>query len=205
MKKISFRSASFVKTAVLAEQYPHSVDCKGRPLPELAVAGRSNVGKSSLLNDLFMNKKLVKTSSVPGKTQALNFFTVDDIVSFTDLPGYGYAAVPEEVQRQWGPMVQTYLKERDTLKLLLFLLDIRRIPNDDDLLFLEWAASFERPVIMVMTKVDKVSANERHANTLKILRALPQVNLPYVHYSTTKNIGRPQLIASINNTLKDLS
>ena len=203
MKRVPFKSASFVTTAMKATQYPRILDKSGNPLPEVAVAGRSNVGKSSLLNDLFNNRRLVKTSSTPGKTQALNFFNVDEIASFADLPGYGYAKVPESVRKQWGPMVQTYLKERHSLNLLLFLLDIRRIPNEDDLQFIDWALSCDKAMILVLTKVDKVKANERRANTQKILKKLNLENLHHVHYSTTKGIGRKELISMVNEALLD--
>jgi len=203
MKRVPFKSASFVTTAMKASQYPRILDKSGNPLPEVAVAGRSNVGKSSLLNDLFNNRKLVKTSSTPGKTQALNFFNVDEVASFADLPGYGYAKVPDSVRKHWGPMVQTYLKERSSLHLLLFLLDIRRIPNDDDLQFIEWVLSCNKAMILVLTKVDKVTANVRRANTQKILKKIDLENLHYTHYSATKRVGRKELIHMVNDALID--
>src|SRR5262245_55930539 len=140
MKKYLFRNAKFIKTAVKAKDYPVLRDLSGNILPEIAVAGRSNVGKSSLLNHLFHSPNLVKTSSTPGKTQALNFFTVNDELTFVDLPGYGYAKVPQSIRKEWGPMVQEYLQKREMLKLILFLFDIRRLPNEEDIEFLEWAA-----------------------------------------------------------------
>ncbi|HEY4831767.1 MAG TPA: ribosome biogenesis GTP-binding protein YihA/YsxC, partial [Waddliaceae bacterium] len=116
---LEFRKAKFVKTALLPKDYPNLKTPSGDNIPEIAVAGRSNVGKSSLLNHLFQCKGLVKTSSSPGKTQALNFFAVDEMLAFVDLPGYGFANVPEKVRKQWGPMIQTYLENRPTLKLIL--------------------------------------------------------------------------------------
>ena len=157
--------AKFVKTAILPKDYPVIRNIRGKILPEIAVAGRSNVGKSSLLNHLFHSRHLVKTSSTPGKTQALNFFIFEDEIAFADLPGYGYAQVPHGVKKQWGPMVQAYLEKRETLKLILFLMDIRRIPNEDDLQFLDWVVHCQKSMIMVLTKVDKVKAKERKANT----------------------------------------
>ena len=112
-----FVKARFIKTAIWPKDYPTLKDDGGRLLPEIAVAGRSNVGKSSLLNHLFGSKGLVKTSSTPGKTQAINFFVVDEQLTFVDLPGYGYAEVPPSVRKQWGPMVEKYLKERQEIKL----------------------------------------------------------------------------------------
>lgn len=197
MTSYSFKNARFIKTAVAPKDYPVLRDPSGRIMPEIAVAGRSNVGKSSLLNHLFQHKGLVKTSSVPGKTQALNFFTLDDKLAFVDLPGYGFAKVPTEVRKQWGPMVQKYLQERESLKLILFLFDIRRIPQEEDQQFLDWAVHCEKSLILVLTKVDKVKTNEKVANTQKILKAFDAQNLHYVHTSSEKNIGRKELIAML--------
>jgi GTP-binding protein len=116
-------SASFVASAVRASQYPPDM------LFEIAFAGRSNVGKSSLINRLLNRKKLVKTSSTPGRTQCINFFLVNDSFHFVDLPGYGYAKVPANVQKKWGPMVEQYLKGRRLLKSVIVIIDIRRTPS----------------------------------------------------------------------------
>ena len=195
--------ARFIKTAILPQDYPILRNAKGQILPEIAVAGRSNVGKSSLLNHLFHTKHLVKTSSTPGKTQALNFFIFEDHLAFADLPGYGYAQVSQSVRKQWGPMVQTYLEKRETLKLVLFLIDIRRVPNQDDLQFLDWIVQSQKGMILVLTKVDKVNLNERKANTVKILDALGASNIHYVYYSTTQNKGRKELLAMIADALAE--
>jgi len=203
MKFNFFNHAVFVKTAIQPKDYPVMRNLSGDVVPEVAVAGRSNVGKSSLLNDLFQSKGLVKTSSTPGKTQAINFFLVDNRLGFVDLPGYGYAEVPDSVRKQWGPMIQTYLKDRPTLKLILFLMDIRRIPNEDDKRFLEWAALSDKAVILVLTKVDKVTANEKKINTDKILKGFNAENLHYVHYSVTKSIGYKNLSDMIYDALKN--
>lgn len=203
MSDYNYKTAKFIKTAVYPKDYPVMKNDSGNELPEIAVAGRSNVGKSSLLNNLFESKGLVKTSSVPGKTQAINFFTVDDKLSFVDLPGYGYAKVAISVKKQWGPMVENYLKERSTLKLILFLFDIRRMPNEDDLRFLEWVVHYEKAMILVFTKVDKVKANEKKANADKILMALGAANIHTVFYSSAKNIGRKELRVMIKDALKD--
>ena len=167
--------ARFIKSALWPDQYPKL------HMTEVAVVGRSNVGKSSLLNDLFQTKRLVKTSSTPGKTQLINFFTVDDRLVFVDLPGYGYAKVPLQVRKQWGPIVQTYLDKRKTLKLLLFLFDIRRTPKHEDKQLLEWAAYYRKPVIIALTKVDKVNQKEKKENTKKILEAFGMEKIPFVH------------------------
>lgn len=200
---VHFNKTAFVTTAVKPQGYPAIKDPSGKPLPEIAVAGRSNVGKSSLLNDLFQIKNLVKTSSVPGKTQHINFFNVNDQMVFVDLPGYGYAKVPDKVREQWGPMVQTYLEKREPLKLILFLFDIRRMPNDEDRQFIEWVSHSQKSMILVFTKVDKVTTNEKKANTAKILKAFDVENLHYIHYSTTKHVGRFELIKMMIDALTD--
>ncbi|MBA2727470.1 MAG: YihA family ribosome biogenesis GTP-binding protein [Parachlamydiaceae bacterium] len=203
MKNYLFKNAKFCTTATKESHYPVLKGLTGEILLEIAVAGRSNVGKSSLLNHLFHSKGLVKTSSTPGKTQAMNFFMVNQELVFVDLPGYGYANVPNEVRRQWGPMVQEYLQKRDQLKLILFLFDIRRMPQDDDKEFLEWAAHNEKAVILVLTKVDKVTQNERSSNTKKILQAFDTENLQYVHYSVVKNTGHKEISKMICEALNE--
>lgn len=193
-----FKNAKFIKTAILPKDYPTLLS-SGKPLPEIAVAGRSNVGKSSLLNHLLHSKGLAKTSSTPGKTQALNFFQVGESLVFVDLPGYGFASVPLAVRKKWGPMVQTYLEGRETLKLLLLLFDIRRTPNEEDLQLLEWANYYQKPVILILTKVDKVTRNALQSQTKKIREVFG--DLPFVHYSATKNIGGQVLMNKIREML----
>ncbi|MEC7839896.1 MAG: ribosome biogenesis GTP-binding protein YihA/YsxC [Chlamydiota bacterium] len=203
MPKFNFKDPVFIKTALKEEHYPTLRDEHGNEMVEIAVAGRSNVGKSSLLNHLFQRKGLVKTSATPGKTQALNFFTVDDSLALVDLPGYGFAKVPHHVRKTWGPMVQQYLDGRPTLKLVLLLFDIRRVPNADDFQMMDWLIHSGHAVIVVLTKVDKVKANERKANTQKILKAFNIDNLYYTYYSSTKNVGRKELISMVNDALSD--
>lgn len=196
---MKFQNVKFIKTVVQIEDLPFFAD-----LPEIAVVGRSNVGKSSLLNHLFGSKDLVKTSSTPGKTRALNFFNVDSRLICVDMPGYGYA-------ERWSGLIENYLTQRLTLKLLLFLFDIRRIPSEGDLHMLEWIRHHRLPTILVLTKVDKVSQSEKHAQTKRITDRLYQhllklqddgiKDLPYVHYSTTKNEGRKELTTLLNSTL----
>lgn len=200
---LTFQDVQFVKSASQASQYPVIKDDSGRVLPEIAVAGRSNVGKSSLLNHLFRRKGLVKTSTTPGKTQLLNFFTVDKAVTFVDLPGYGFAKVPVETRRKWGPMVQTYLEKRENLQLILFLFDIRRLPNAEDLQLLQWILHANKAMILVLTKVDKVTKGARAANTQKILNILNLEQLHYTHVSVPDNVGRHELLSMISDALVD--
>lgn len=199
MKKYLFKDAKFIKTAMLPKDYP------SLQFPEIAVVGRSNVGKSTLLNHLFRSKGLVKTSSTPGKTQAVNFFTLNEALTFVDLPGYGYATVPGDVKKTWGPMIQRYLEERKNLKLILFLLDIRRVPSIDDIQFLQWAAFNEKAIILVITKADKLKTHECKKNTDVILKSFDFENLNYVQYSAPANQGRDTLIRLIHEALEDES
>lgn len=201
--KLDWTKPRFLKSANALAGYPLIKDDRGHFLQEVAVAGRSNVGKSTLLNDLFRAKNLVKTSATPGKTQLLNFFTVDDLLSFVDLPGYGFAKVPLSVQKSWGPMIQEYLATRASLKLILFLFDIRRVPSEEDLELMEWIAKAGKGVILVLTKIDKVTLNEKNANTAKILKAFDVPNIHFVHYSAHKNVGRDVLIKLLNEAFSE--
>lgn len=144
-------SAEFVKSAVWPNQYPPGI------LPEIAFVGRSNVGKSSLINALVGRKSLAKTSNTPGRTQLINFFTVNNRLFFVDLPGYGFAKVPQSVKKDWGEMIETYLRERRNLALVIFILDIRRDPGREDLSLRDWLENYRIPYAVILTKSDKLS------------------------------------------------
>jgi len=128
-------------------------------LPEIAFAGRSNVGKSSLINTLVKRKRLARTSNTPGRTQEINFFAVNNRFAFIDLPGYGYAKVPEKIRKNWGPMIETYLCDRPTLRLVVLILDIRRDPSNEDRQLFDWLRVYRLPFLIVLTKIDKISRN----------------------------------------------
>lgn len=147
-------SASFITSA------PALASCPPAEWPEIAFAGRSNVGKSSLINCLLNRKGLVRTSSTPGRTQLLNYFSINEQMYFVDLPGYGFAKAPRSVRERWQPMVHGYLRGRSSLKAVVWLLDVRRDPSKEDLQFLDWLEESEIPTIPVITKIDKVSRNE---------------------------------------------
>ena len=151
--RMKILSAEFVLSAKEPAHYPAA------SLPEIAFAGRSNVGKSSLINTLLNRKGLARTSNTPGRTQEINFFRVNERFAFIDLPGYGYAKVPEAIRKQWGPMVETYLRERDTLRLVVVILDVRRDPSAEDLQLMEWLQCYRIPFLICLTKTDKVSKN----------------------------------------------
>jgi len=147
-------SVDFIKSAREPSQYPKS------SLPEVAFAGRSNVGKSSLINTLVNRKRFARTSTTPGRTRLINFFMINNRVCFVDLPGYGYARVPLSVKRDWGPMVEKYLKERENLCLVILILDVRRDPSGGDLSLLEWLHFYRIGFLVILTKIDKLSRNQ---------------------------------------------
>lgn len=164
IRVLHISSAEFVKSAQRPPQYPAAEH------PEIAFAGRSNVGKSSLINALVNRRSLVRTSATPGRTQLLNFFLLNRLYSLVDLPGYGFARVPLSVKRNWGPMVRTYLETRTNLEAVVFILDIRRVPGDEDLRLLDWLEEYGVPTIPVITKLDKVKRSQRSAQLKEIAR-----------------------------------
>ena len=147
-------SAEFVTSAVAPEGYPKT------GLPEIAFMGRSNVGKSSLINSLLGNRKLARTSSTPGRTQLIYFFRVNGRFLFVDRPGYGYAKVPERVRSTWGKMVENYLANREELVLSILILDSRHAPTANDLQLKSWLEHHGLPFIVVSTKADRLSNNQ---------------------------------------------
>jgi GTP-binding protein len=180
-------SAQFVKSAVTPAQYPPA------DLPEIAFTGRSNVGKSSLINTLVNRKHLVKTSSTPGRTQLINFFIVNRAFSFVDLPGFGYAKVPAAVRRSWGPMVETYLSTRKTLKGVVLIMDLRRIPGIQELNFIEWLRVRTIPEILVLTKSDKLSKNKQITQKKSIADALGVSKEQPILFSAKSRMGKDDL------------
>lgn len=155
---MKIKSAEFVKSATSPEHYPRD------SRPEIAFMGRSNVGKSSLINSLLGVKGLARTSSTPGRTQLINFFLINDAFYFVDLPGYGYARVPTDIKREWGPMVEKYLATRPNLMLSIAITDSRHEPTQLDLLMREWLETRGKPFIIVATKADKLSGNKLRAS-----------------------------------------
>jgi GTP-binding protein len=158
------KSTEFIKSAAKPAHYPEET------LPEIAFAGRSNVGKSSLINVLVNRKNLVRTSNTPGRTQLINFFRINDAFTFVDLPGYGFAKVPLSVKREWGPMMETYLSRRENLRGTVLILDIRRIPSAEDLQMLQWLRACGIPPLLVVTKCDKLSKSQRSRQAAVIAR-----------------------------------
>ncbi|MCA1318721.1 ribosome biogenesis GTP-binding protein YihA/YsxC [Bacillus tianshenii] len=142
--------AEIVISAVKPEQYPSDL------LPEFALAGRSNVGKSSFINKMINRKNLARTSSKPGKTQTLNFYLINEMLHFVDVPGYGFAKVPKSERDAWGRMMQTYLTSREQLRAVLMIVDLRHPPSKDDVTMYDYLKHYDLPVIVIATKADKI-------------------------------------------------
>ncbi len=180
--------AEIVISAVKSEQYPKDA------LPEIALAGRSNVGKSSLINKLINRKALARTSSKPGKTQTLNFYLINKSFYFVDLPGYGFAKVSKQVKEQWGQMIEQYLTIRDNLKAVILITDLRHPPTRDDQGMYDWLKHNELPVIVVGTKADKISKGQwqKHQKIAKqTLDMDPRDH--FVVFSSDTGYGKDQL------------
>lgn len=156
-------NASLAAVGVKEEQYPQT------GLPEIAMAGKSNVGKSSLINTLLRRKALARTSSQPGKTQTINFYQVENLFYFVDLPGYGYAKVSKTERERWAKMIDDYLHTRQTLLQVILLVDGRHEPSANDVQMLEWIRSFGYVPTVIATKMDKMG-KQQQAKALKLIR-----------------------------------
>lgn len=189
-------SADFLTSA------PSLAKCPPPEMPEIAFAGRSNVGKSSLVNSLLNRKGLVRTSSTPGRTQLLNFFVINDAINFVDLPGYGFARAPKAVREKWQPMVHGYLRGRSTLKAVVWLLDVRREPSKEDLQFLDFLEETEIQTIPVVTKVDKVSGNELERRMNKIAKTTGLPVDVFVPFSVLRKQGSKEVWELIEQVLQ---
>jgi GTP-binding protein len=187
----------FLTSAFRETQYPPP------DKPEVAFAGRSNVGKSSLINALVNRKNLAKTSSKPGRTQSINFFRVDDLMYMVDLPGYGFAKVPLNVKKSWQLMVETYLGKRPNLKAVVTILDIRRDLTHGDSQLLDWLRHFNIPAILVLTKADKVSRQETIGRARIIGGQVGEMltQAPTVFSSKTRQ-GRDELWKKIREVIR---
>jgi len=163
---MNIHNVSLTVSAVKPEQYPRT------DFPDLAFAGRSNVGKSSFINKVLLRKSLARTSSKPGKTATINFFNIDNCLNFVDLPGYGYAKVSKEEKKKWGEMIETYLNTRETLSQVILLVDSRHAPTKDDEVMLNFIRAVCDRVVIVASKIDKLKASERNDAILRIIRTL---------------------------------
>jgi GTP-binding protein len=187
----------FVTSAVKAIQYPTEA------LPEFALAGRSNVGKSSLLNCLIGRKNLARTSSKPGKTQLINFYRINDLLYFADVPGYGFANVPKYVRAAWGKMMKTYLTQRQSLKAVIQVVDIRHLPSNDDQNMSHFLQHYHIPIIVVATKADKIPKAKWSSHLQQIGTVLHlSAEDPLLLFSATTTYGKENLWQEIEQRMK---
>ena len=185
--EINTHNAEIVLSAVSKAQYPQD------DMPEIALAGRSNVGKSSFINTLLGRKNLARTSSKPGKTQQLNFYNIDDKLRFVDVPGYGYAKVSKTERAKWGKMIEEYLTSRDNLRAVVSLVDLRHDPSADDVQMYEFLKYYEIPVIVVATKADKIPRGKWNKHESAIKKKLQfEANDHFIIFSSETRQGYDQ-------------
>ena len=191
------KKAELAAVAVKRAQYPEE------DMAEVAFAGRSNVGKSSLINLLLNRKKLARTSSSPGKTRTINFYQINDAFRIVDLPGYGYAKVSRSLSENWGDMIETYLAGRQRLLKVVLLVDVRHVPTEQDVQMYQWLKHYGLDGVVVGTKADKISKNEIAKNSAVIRKTLglSETDL-IIPVSTLKRTGTDQLMAFLDDLLK---
>lgn len=184
------KQAEFVISAMGPDQYPDD------DLPEIALAGRSNVGKSSLINCLLQRKNLARRSATPGKTQSLNYYAVDAEVPLylVDFPGYGYAKVSKTMRERWGEMIEHYFMNRSDLRLVLLVVDLRHQPSNDDVAMYEWLRYYDIPCAVIATKADKITKGkwEQHRRVVRQGLGLEQGE-PLITFSSESGLGREPL------------
>ena len=191
------KKAEFVKSAVNASQYPQD------ELPHFAMVGKSNVGKSSLINALTNQNKLAKISSQPGKTRLINFFLINDSFYLVDLPGYGFAKVSQAEKTGWGNMINEYLEKSPQLKCLIMLLDIRHDPTADDRQMAEWIRYYQVPVILAASKSDKLGKTRIKPQAVKLRKQLGfDDSVPIIPYSAVSKSGIEELLSALDSYLQ---
>lgn len=192
---MEIKQAEFITSAVVASQYPEDTRV------EIAFVGRSNVGKSSLINTLTNRRKLVKVSGTPGKTRLVNFFLINNQFYFVDLPGYGYAKVSKVEKESWGKVVETYLNGREQLKKIMLLVDCRHKPTADDIAMYKWIKHYNYDAAIVATKTDKVSKTQLQKN-LKVIRETLELDPNHIilKFSSLNKQGKEELLDVIDAT-----
>jgi GTP-binding protein len=176
----------FVKSVYHLQDLPKPV------LPEFAFSGRSNVGKSSLINTLLNRKGFAKTSATPGRTQSINFLEINKTFCFVDLPGYGYANVPLSVRKKWLPLIEGYLKDRSTLRLVIIIGDIRREPQEEEMLYAAWLNQHGIPLMIVLTKIDKVT-KQQQIKSLKLWKNRLGIEGEIILFSAATGEGKDRI------------
>ena len=172
------------------------------PYPEIAFAGKSNVGKSSLINTLLNRKNLARTSSQPGKTQTINFYNINKEFYFVDLPGYGYAAVSQEIKAKWGKMIERYLKKSEKLVMVFLLIDIRHDPSENDKLMYDWILSNGYEPVIIATKLDKIKRSEYDKKLKAIRTKLGGENMRIIPFSSVTKKDERRFLALLKRSLK---
>jgi GTP-binding protein len=193
---MKIKKVRLYKTVYVPENLPQT------PYREVAFVGRSNVGKSSLLNTLANNFKLARVSSEPGKTRSVNFFLVNDRFFLVDLPGYGFAKVPLKEQKRWRELIEAYLKGRDTLRGVFLLVDSRVGPTEKDIQMKEWLDFYGIPYVIVATKVDKLKAAERQKLERKVMEGFGDRSLKVIPFSAKTREGRVDLLKEIKRLIE---
>ncbi len=193
---MNIHNVTLMISAVRKNQYPNT------PWPEIAFAGRSNVGKSSLINKLLNRKKLARVSSTPGKTATVNFYNIDDKLCLVDLPGYGFARVSKAEKAKWGVMINEYLHERESLKQVILLVDSRHKPTQDDIMMMDYIRSVCDRAVVVATKLDKLKKTQINENLNMIIEQLglcgDDVIIPF---SAVTGEGRDQFLSYIEQEI----
>lgn len=185
---MKINKAEYITSAVDKSQYPKD------NLPEIALAGRSNVGKSSFINKLLGRKHLVRTSSKPGKTRTLNFYKINDQFYFVDVPGYGYAKVSKKEREKWGRMMEDYFETRKQLKAVVLIIDSRHLPTKDDLQMYEFVMYLNIPLVIIATKVDKLSKNKLNKNLNDIKKAFHGLDdVPIIPFSAVTGANKEKV------------
>jgi GTP-binding protein len=190
--KLNTQNAEFLLSAARVNQCPRD------NLPQIAFAGRSNVGKSSVINRLLNRKNFARVGSAPGKTTHINYFTIDKQVYFVDLPGYGYAKVSKQERARWGKLIEDWFADADLLTLGILLVDIRHKPTADDCTMAEWFKNSGRPFVVVANKHDKIKKSEWEPNVARIRETLTlDDSTPVISFSAEKGTGREELLGVI--------
>ncbi len=198
MSKLEIHSVQFIKSAVKPRDFIHD----GRP--QIAFCGRSNVGKSTLINTLVNRKQMARASSTPGRTREVNYFLINDAFYFVDLPGYGYAKVPHALRDAWRPMIEEYIRGNESLRGMILIIDVRRTPGEQDLQLAAWLEEEGRPYLPVLTKRDKVSNNELQVQMRQARKKLglhPEEAV--LTFSALTKQGRDDILAMIRELLDE--